>query len=234
MASEPVEKSSKDDVNAEIVWAGTRGRCRYSCQVAIFGRRTARQRLRTAAQESLTIPVFSSPDCTPWVIGGVWPAELSTISAETARVADYLRDDLQRIARSANDELNIIRRKGMSVSVGHAEATWVIDQARARAVRRVESTLRHLQTTTMSARTASLPAGRDLAAGDMEKTQVIPAVRDELLAVEMKETQIIPAVRDVQTVNDSTPVTSDRREQPPPEGADVKGQGGAKHRRADD
>jgi hypothetical protein len=185
-------------------------------------------------QESLTIPTFSSPiDCTSWVIGGLWPAELSTITAETATVADYLRDDLQRIARSANDELNIIRRKGVSDSVGQGEATRVIDQARARAVRRVESTLRHLETTTMSARTASLTAARDLAAVDMEKTQVIPAVRDERLAVDMKETQIIPAVRDVQTVNDSTPVTSERREQPPPEGADFKGQGGPKHRRAD-
>jgi hypothetical protein len=132
--------------------------------VAIFGRRTARQRLRSAAQESLTIPAFRSPiDCTPWVIGGLWPAELSTITAETATVADYLRDDLQRIARSANDELKIIRQKGMSDSVRQAEASRVIDQARARAVRRVESALRHLQTTTMSARTASrLPHGISL------------------------------------------------------------------------
>jgi hypothetical protein len=198
-----------------MVWAGPTGRCRYSCQVAIFGRRTARQRLRRAAQESLTIPAFSSPiDCTPWVIGGLWPAELSRITAETATVADYLRDDLQRIGRSVNDELNIIRRKGMSDSVRQAEAARVVDQARARAVRRVESAIRHLQTTTKSARTASPPAPRDLAAIDMEKTQVIPAVRD------------------VQAVNDSTPVTSDQREQPPPEGADLKGQGGdnAKHR----
>ena len=183
-------------------------------------------------QESFTIPTFSSPiDCTPWVIGGLWPAELSTITAETATVADYLRDDLQRIGRSANDELKIISRKGMPDSVRQAEASRVIDQARARAVRRVESTLRHLETTTMSARTASPPAARDLAAVDMEKTQVIPAVRDERLAVDMEKPQIIPAVRDVPTINDST--TSDQREQPPPEGADFKGQGGAKHRRAD-
>jgi hypothetical protein len=50
--------------------------------------------------------------------------------------------DLQRIARSANDELKIIRRKGMSDPLRQAQATRLIEQARDRAVRRVESTLR--------------------------------------------------------------------------------------------
>jgi len=48
-----------------------------------LGRRAARQRLRRATHESLTVPVFDSPvDCTPWVIGGLWPAELSMIEVE--------------------------------------------------------------------------------------------------------------------------------------------------------
>ena len=59
---------------------------------------TARQRLRRATRESLTIPAFSSPvDCTPWVTGGLWPAELSPATDETATLAKYLKDDLQRI-----------------------------------------------------------------------------------------------------------------------------------------
>jgi hypothetical protein len=34
------------------------------------------------------VPVFDSPiDCTAWVIGGLWPAELSMITAETEAVA---------------------------------------------------------------------------------------------------------------------------------------------------
>src|SRR5690348_1557897 len=75
------------------------------------------------------------------------------ITAETDAVADHLRDDLQRIARNANDELKILRRKEMSDPLRQAEATRVIEQARARAVRRVESTLRHLQTAMMPAQT---------------------------------------------------------------------------------
>jgi hypothetical protein len=208
------------------------GRCRYSCQMPVFGRRAERQRLRRATQESLTVPVFDSPvDCTPWVIGGLSPAELSMITAETEAVADHLRDDLQKIARSANDELKIIRRKGMSDSVRQAEATRVIEQARARAVRRVESTLRHLQTA-MPAQTSRTPA-RDGAAASVETTQVIPAVRDEPPAVrgerpapDLETTQIIPAVEDEQPVSDVAPVSVDQREQPAPAAATSQSKAG--------
>jgi len=114
--------------------------------VAIFGRKTARQRLRRATRESLSIPAFSSPaDCTPWVIGGLWPAELSTVTAETAPLADYLKVDLERIANSANEELRTIRRAGMADSARQAAEAQVIKRARAFAVRRVESTVRHLR-----------------------------------------------------------------------------------------
>jgi hypothetical protein len=114
--------------------------------VAIFGRITARQRLRRATRESLEIPAFSSHfDCTPWVTGGLWPAELSKVTGETAALADYLRADLQRIVRSANDELKIIKRAGMTDSARQAQEARVIDEARARAVRRVQSTVRHVR-----------------------------------------------------------------------------------------
>jgi hypothetical protein len=149
--------------------------------VAIFGRKAARQRLRRAARESLTVPAFSSPiDCTPWVIGGLWPAELSAISAENATFAEYLRDDLQRIANSANDELKIIRRTGMADSARQAEEARVIDYARARAVQRVESAVRDLRTVTAEILAAHRRPGRasDFAGIDLAETQVLPAVTE--------------------------------------------------------
>jgi Family of unknown function (DUF5631)/Family of unknown function (DUF5632) len=154
--------------------------------VAIFGRITARQRLRRATKESLAIPAFSSPiDCTPWVTGGLWPAELSTITDETATLAEYLKADLQRITNSANNELKLIKRAGMTDSARQAEEARVIDEARARAVRRVESTIRHVR-----AMKAAVPAEyprmqvtERFAETDIGKTQVIPAAPDVESAV---------------------------------------------------
>lgn len=121
-------------------------RCRYAEPMAIFGRRTARQRLRKAAQESLAIPAFSSPpDCTPWVIGGLWPTELSRDAPETATLAEYLEADLQRIADSANEELASLRHAVMLDSDRRAAEARVIDDARARAVQRVESARNQLR-----------------------------------------------------------------------------------------
>ncbi len=114
--------------------------------MTIFGRITARQRLRRATRESLTIPAFSSHvDCSPWVTGGLWPAELSTASAETTALAAYLKSDLQRITDGANDELTAIKRAVMPGPARQAEEARVIDAARARAALRVESTIRHLR-----------------------------------------------------------------------------------------
>lgn len=142
--------------------------------VAIFGRRAARQRLRRATRESLTIPTFSSPlDCTPWVTGGLWPTELSSNGSkndETARLAAYLKVDLQRIASSANDELRNIARSGLVGPARRTEEARVIDDARARAVRRVESTMRQLRQLTQQASRGSRP--------DLDKTQVMPAITD--------------------------------------------------------
>jgi hypothetical protein len=150
--------------------------------VAIFGRRTARQRLRRAARESLTVPAFSSPiDCTPWVIGGLWPAELSAISAENATLAKYLKVDLQRIANSANDELKVIRRAGMADLARQAEEARVIDDARARAVRRVESAVRDLRTVPAEIPAAHRRPGRvnDFAGMDLAETQVPPTITED-------------------------------------------------------
>ncbi|OSC40286.1 DUF5631 domain-containing protein [Mycobacterium decipiens] len=114
--------------------------------MAIFGFRTARQRLRRATRQSLTVPPFSSPlDCTPWVTGGLWPAELSAATGETAALAEYLKADLDRIASAANDKLSSIRRAGIAAAVRRAEEAAVIDEARALAVRRVDSTVRQLR-----------------------------------------------------------------------------------------
>jgi hypothetical protein len=146
--------------------------------VAIFGRMSARQRLRRATRESLAIPTFSAPvDCTPWVTGGLWPAELSTCTAETATFAEYLKADLQRITTSANDELKIIKRAGTPDSVRQAAEVGVIEEARAQAVRRVESTLRQLHAAKAEPHAQHpRPQGAE---PDLESTQVIPAVSNE-------------------------------------------------------
>jgi Family of unknown function (DUF5632)/Family of unknown function (DUF5631) len=127
--------------------------------VAIFGRNTARQRLRRAARESLKIPAFSSPvDCTPWVTGGLWPAELATVTADTAPLIKYLRDDLQRIVDTANQELKALRHVGMTDSLRRVQEARVINDARAYAVRRVESTVRHLHSVRFRLPVERLPA----------------------------------------------------------------------------
>ncbi|PBJ39600.1 hypothetical protein BI294_07365, partial [Mycobacterium avium subsp. hominissuis] len=146
--------------------------------MAIFGRMTARQRLRRATRESLSIPAFSSPvDCTPWVTGGLWPAELSTVTPETATLAEYLKADLQRIADSANDELRKLKRAGMTDTARQAAEARVIEQARTRAVRRVESTIRYLHAVQSGARPPAPPRPTLAAPGaDLERTQVLPAV----------------------------------------------------------
>jgi hypothetical protein len=79
------------------------------------------------------------------VTGGLWPAELSTVTADTAPLVKYLKADLQRIVDSANEELKGIRRAGWADPTRQAEESRVINEARAFAVRRVESTVRHLR-----------------------------------------------------------------------------------------
>ncbi len=150
------------------------------------------------------MPAFSSPtDCTPWVVGGLWPAELSTITDENATLAEHLRDDLQRIVNRTNDELKLIKRAGMNDAGRHATESRVIDEARAHAVRRVESAVRHLHTMRVSARPqyARHPsrqvAGR-YARRDHDQTQVMSAV-PPLRPPAVKEprqdkTEVIPAV----------------------------------------
>jgi len=114
------------------------------------------------------IPAFRSPvDCTPWVTGGLWPAELSTVTAETAPLVKYLKADLQRIVNSANEELKNIRCAGLIDSTRQAEEARVINDARAFAVRRVESTVRHLHNMKSKLPTEHRPVN---GAVDTEKT----------------------------------------------------------------
>lgn len=143
---------------------------------------SARQRLRRATRESLAIPAFSSPiDCTPWVTGGLWPAELSTETAETATLAEHLKADLQRIADAANHELKLLKRSGMSDPSRQAAEARVIDEARGRAVRRVESTIRYLRGVQSGARAqapAPPPPRVQPRTADPETTQVLPVIRE--------------------------------------------------------
>jgi hypothetical protein len=66
------------------------------------------------------------------------------VTVETAPLVKYLKADLQRIVNSANEELKNIRCAGLVDSTRQAEEARVINEARAFAVRRVESTVRHL------------------------------------------------------------------------------------------
>ena len=60
--------------------------------MAVFGRKTARQRMRRATHQALSVPTFrTSTDCTPWVLGGLWPTDLQRVTPETAVLADYLQ-----------------------------------------------------------------------------------------------------------------------------------------------
>lgn len=110
------------------------------------------------------MPTFRTPDdCTPWVLGGLWPVELNHVTAETATLAEYLKRDLQRIADSANHRLRMINEAGMAEPMRRAEQNRVIDAARAYAVARVQSTVRQLHREPPPAATTELPrwAGSD-------------------------------------------------------------------------
>jgi Family of unknown function (DUF5631)/Family of unknown function (DUF5632) len=205
--------------------------------VAIFGRITARQRLRRATRESLEIPAFSSHiDCTPWVTGGLWPAELSTITTETAALADYLRADLRRITRNANDELKVIKRAGMTDSAREAEEARVIDEARANAVRRVESTIRHVRAmkAEMLAGHRRPPVTERFAGTDIHETQVIPAAMDGEPAV-ATPTDAAPELQE-STEGDrhETPVAAPAPAVPLADDHDESGVSMARHRAPDD
>lgn len=144
--------------------------------MAIFGRKTARQRLRTATQESLTIPTFGSAiDCTPWVTGGLWPAELSPPTAENRGLAGYLRTDLQRITRRANNELTAITRANIAEPARRAHEARVISDARAYAARRIESTLRQQQVI-KAAQYRPRNGAAHAAIADLETTRVMSAL----------------------------------------------------------
>jgi hypothetical protein len=67
------------------------------------------------------------------------------MTAETTPLVNYLTAALQRIVNSANEELADIRRGGMADPIRQAEEARVVNSARAFAVRRVESTVRHLR-----------------------------------------------------------------------------------------
>jgi hypothetical protein len=111
------------------------------------------------------------------VTGGLWPAELSTITAETATLAEHLKADLQRIAHRANDQLKTLKRAGMTEPARHAAEARVLDEARVRAVRRVESTVRYLHAVKTGAQARpSRPQRLERSTADLEKTQVLPVI----------------------------------------------------------
>jgi hypothetical protein len=98
---------------------------------------------------------------------------LSTVTAETAPLVKYLKADLQKIVNSANEELLGIRRAGLADPIRQAEEARVINDARAFAVRRVESTVRHLRNMTPKSPPEQRPVKPINGAGDTEKTRRI-------------------------------------------------------------
>ncbi|BBX75654.1 hypothetical protein MSHI_35600 [Mycobacterium shinjukuense] len=112
-------------------------------------------------------------------MGGLWPAELSSSTAETAALAEHLEADLQLIVSAANDQLMSLRRAGMVDSARRAAEATVIDGARAAAVRRVELTMRRLRPMTRRVATASQgpPVSADSVGTDLDTTRVLPAAR---------------------------------------------------------
>jgi hypothetical protein len=138
--------------------------------VAIFGRKTARRRPRSVVRQGLAIPDFGAPiDCTPWVLGDLWPDELGTVTAETATLADYLNSDLRRIADAANDKLQAIGRAGLVGPQRQAAETRAVGAARVFAALRIESTLRQLCNEAVPSRAAYLGLRRA-----QPPTQTIP------------------------------------------------------------
>jgi hypothetical protein len=80
------------------------------------------------------------------VLDRIWPADLlEEATGETAPLADYLKRDLLRIAESANEKLAAVDRAGLSREAREAVELRVINVARAFAVLRVESTVRHFR-----------------------------------------------------------------------------------------
>lgn len=146
------------------------------------------------------MPAFSSSvDCTPWVIGGLWPAGLSSAIDETATLAAHLDRDLHQIVGDANRQLGMIRRAGLTEMGRRAGEARIIDGARALAVRRVESTIRQLEMmkTPTPARPQTAHAAHSYRTADLDTTQVIATVSPAESAVEtpaFDETQVLPDV----------------------------------------
>jgi hypothetical protein len=201
--------------------------------VAIFGRKTARQRLRTATQESLAIPTFGSViDCTPWVTGGLWPAELSTTTAETRGLADHLRSDLQRITRRANAELTTIKRTNMAQPARQAHEARIIAEARAHAVRRIESTLRQQHMHKADPHRPRTPA-RLAAIADVDQTRVMPAVTDRH-PPPATPAHPVPEPPDASTDDHQHPPTQPVVADQPGASRDTADTAGGRHRAPDD
>ena len=168
--------------------------------MARFGRNSARQRLRRATRQALSVPTFDHPaDCTPWVIGGLWPAELETVTPRTSMIAEYLKNDLQRIANSANERIRVLLHAGVGDDARRAEEARIINVARAFAVLRVESTVRQLRSESMTFGTDdqsldAAPEPQTPAPDPFDATQLIEFSDDAAVPVDSRhETPARPA-----------------------------------------
>jgi hypothetical protein len=136
------------------------------------------------------VPTFDTPaDCTPWVIGGLWPAELETVTPQTATIAEYLKNDLQRIANSANERIHALRHASFGADSRRGEEARIINVARAFAVLRVESTVRQLRNESLTFGTEytslnSAPESQTKAPEPFDATQLIEFSDDAVMPVD--------------------------------------------------
>lgn len=164
--------------------------------MAAFGRSSARRQLRAAAHQPLSVPAFDGHiDCTPWVIGGLWPAELETVTPRTATTAEYLKNDLQRIAHLANERIRNLHHRGLADRDRHAEEARIVEVARAFAVLRVESTVRQLHD-------ESTPLGAEPASVTAEPESPAPPPFDATELIEFSEEAAVAAGVEAPTAAD--------------------------------
>jgi hypothetical protein len=139
------------------------------------------------------VPIFNAPDCTPWVIGGLWPAELSTINTQTAPLITHLKADLQRIVDDANNELTRLRMAGLPHPVQRAHEARIINEARAMAIGRVESTVRGMRSTnTRTLNRQQWPSSGHLDTTPRPRFKITPAVSAATANTERLNRQQLP------------------------------------------
>ena len=99
--------------------------------VAMFRRQ---QKITGWHGESETNPLGTGPvvpaDCEPMIVAGLWPAELQSVNAQTAPVAQRLSDEFRRVVEDTNRRLRFIEGSTENAYVKIGQVRALIDNAR--------------------------------------------------------------------------------------------------------